>query len=190
MEAFSCMFKKATERGIFRGISLPNNGPTISHLLYVDDVILVGEWSKENVLNITRLLRCFYLVSGLHINFCKSKLMGVKVTLEEVSNLVNLMGCKPDVLPCSYLGLTIGANMNRISNWNSVLEAFDKRLSLWKAPVLSVGGRLTLLKAVMETLPTYFFSLFKAPYNIIDQLEAKRGNFFWVVTKIKGKFVG
>ncbi|KAM0052343.1 hypothetical protein Hdeb2414_s0007g00247151 [Helianthus debilis subsp. tardiflorus] len=67
--------------------------------------------------------------------------------------------------------------MNRINHWNSILDTFDKRLSIWKASTLSIRG-LALLKSVMETLPTYFFSLFKAPCKIIDQLKAKRRQFF------------
>ncbi|XP_076916560.1 putative mitochondrial protein AtMg01250 [Bidens hawaiensis] len=141
MEAFSCMLNKANDLNIFRGVSLSFNGPTVSHLLYADDAILVGEWSKNNVLNLSRLLRCFHLVSGLQINYSKSNLLGIKVNLDEISAYANLIGCNLGIIPCSYLGLPIGANMNRIANWNSVLDSFDKRLSLWKAFILSVGGR-------------------------------------------------
>ncbi|KAJ0495115.1 putative RNA-directed DNA polymerase [Helianthus annuus] len=179
MEGMVCMLNKAVENGIFKGFVCPNGGPIISHLLFADDALLLGEWSKENTINMARILRCFHLVSGLKINYSKSKLFGIGANEIEVLSFANSIGCDMGSLPCSYLGLVIGANMNRINHWAPVLDAFDKRLSLWKASVLSTGGRITLLKAVMETLPTYYFSLFKAPAYILAKLEAKRRNFFW-----------
>nr|GEZ52538.1 RNA-directed DNA polymerase, eukaryota, reverse transcriptase zinc-binding domain protein [Tanacetum cinerariifolium] len=54
-----------------------------------------------------------------------------------------------------------------------------KRLTSWKAKTLFYGGRLTLLKSVLGTLGTYFFSLFIAPKGVINYLEKLRRNFFW-----------
>lgn len=36
---------------------------------------------------------------------------------------------------------------------------------------LSFGGRVTLTKAVLGSLPLFFFSLFKAPKSVIELLE-------------------
>ncbi|KAJ0910635.1 putative RNA-directed DNA polymerase [Helianthus annuus] len=179
MEAFTKFLDKLVEDGLFKGFSCPNNGPSISHLLFADDALLLGEWSKSNVKNMSRFLRIFHLVSGLKINLAKSKLFGVGVQQDEVSRFAGLIGCRSGSLPTPYLGMIIGANMNKAAHWSVVLDAFDKRLSLWKKSVLSVGGRLTLLKSVMETLPTYFFSIFKAPVKIIEMMEARRRRFFW-----------
>ncbi|XP_076888771.1 secreted RxLR effector protein 78-like [Bidens hawaiensis] len=49
MEAFSCMFRRAAEAGIFKGIQTPNGGPILSHLLYADDAMIMGEWSLANL---------------------------------------------------------------------------------------------------------------------------------------------
>ena len=44
---------------------------------------------------------------------------------------------------------------------------------------LSFGGRLTLTKSVLGSPPLYFFSLFKAPSSIIDEIEKIRRRFLW-----------
>ncbi|GKA47992.1 RNA-directed DNA polymerase, eukaryota, reverse transcriptase zinc-binding domain protein [Tanacetum coccineum] len=44
---------------------------------------------------------------------------------------------------------------------------------------LSIGGSLTLIKSVLGSLGTYFFSLLKAPWVVIKYLEKLRRNFFW-----------
>lgn len=78
-----------------------------------------------------------------------------------------------------YLGIKVGANMNRIANWDPVVNTFKKRLSKWKANTLSIAGRLTLIKSVLDSLPTYYFSLFKAPMKVINILERLMRRFLW-----------
>ncbi|KAJ0871997.1 putative RNA-directed DNA polymerase [Helianthus annuus] len=171
MEAFTCIFRKASDVGVFEGIQLPNNGPKINHLLYADDAMILGEWSNFNFNNVKRMLRVFYLCPGLKININKSTLYGIGVDNEEVLNHAVMMGCKAGLLPFVYLGINVGANMNRVRNWDPMVEVFRNRLSKWKAQVLSIGGRVTLIKSVLQSLPNYYFSLYKAPRKVIMTLE-------------------
>ncbi|KAJ0834140.1 putative reverse transcriptase zinc-binding domain-containing protein [Helianthus annuus] len=69
--------------------------------------------------------------------------------------------------------------MNRISSWRPVVQVFEDRLSRWKASILSMGGRVTLIKSVLGSLPNYFFSLYKAPVGILYKLESMIRTFLW-----------
>ncbi|XP_071714281.1 uncharacterized protein [Rutidosis leptorrhynchoides] len=64
--------------------------------------------------------------------------------------------------------------MTKSVNWKPVLEKFEKRLSDLKARVLSFGGQLTLINSVLNSLPLYFFSLFRAPPSVLHKLECAR----------------
>ncbi|KAJ0479839.1 putative RNA-directed DNA polymerase [Helianthus annuus] len=165
--------------GLLKGIQTPNNGPVISHLFYADDALVLGEWDRVNVKNVARCLRIFYLCSGLRINLLKSNLYGLGVDSGSVSDLAKVIGCKSDSTPLTYLGIKVGSNMNRINNWANIIEIFDKRLSLWRAKTLSMGGRLTLINSVLESLPIYYLSLYKAPVGVLKVLEAKMRKFLW-----------
>ncbi|PWA72043.1 RNA-directed DNA polymerase, eukaryota, Reverse transcriptase zinc-binding domain protein [Artemisia annua] len=68
--------------------------------------------------------------------------------------------------------------MARCLNWNAVLLKFSSRLSSWKARLLSVGGRLTLIRSVLSNLPIYYMSLYPVPVAIRKKLEAMRNKFF------------
>ncbi|KAJ0443306.1 putative RNA-directed DNA polymerase [Helianthus annuus] len=179
MEAISGIMKRALVDGIFHGVKCNNTGMTLSHFLYADDVVFLGEWSETNAANLRRILRCFYLSSGLQVNFTKSRVYGVGVPEEELEALANTLRCRQGSFPFKYLGLYVGANMNLVKHWRPVIDIFKNRLSIWKAKKLSYGGRITLLKSVLSSLPTYFFSLYKAPIQVLDQLERMRRIFFW-----------
>nr|GEU34680.1 reverse transcriptase domain, reverse transcriptase zinc-binding domain protein [Tanacetum cinerariifolium] len=80
--------------------------------------------------------------------------------------------------PFTYLGLPIGANMNLTSSWQILIDRFQKRLSSWKANLLFIGGRLTLIKAVLGSLGIYYLSIFKAPETILNSMESHHSRFF------------
>lgn len=179
MEAFDSMLCKAVQLGLVSGIKLPNDGPVLSHLLYADDALVMGEWSNSNIKAVARILRVFHLCSGLKINFHKSNLFGVGSVECELESMATELKCKIGSVPFIYLGIKVGANMNRISNWDPVVGVIKNRLSKWKASALSIGGRITLIKSVLETLPTYYFSLFKAPLKVFSNIEAIIKRFLW-----------
>ncbi|KAK1415123.1 hypothetical protein QVD17_30894 [Tagetes erecta] len=95
------------------------------------------EWSPENARAITRFLRCFNILSGLKIKLGKSVLYGIGISDAEINESVAILNCNNDSLPFHYLGLQVGANMNRVRNWQVVVNFFDKRLTDWKARSLS-----------------------------------------------------
>ncbi|GKB46247.1 RNA-directed DNA polymerase, eukaryota, reverse transcriptase zinc-binding domain protein [Tanacetum coccineum] len=63
--------------------------------------------------------------------------------------MASLTGCSPGSLLFDYLGLPIGSSMNKVSRWNTLVDRFRAKLSSWKANLLSIGGRFTLLKTVL-----------------------------------------
>ncbi|GJX62302.1 hypothetical protein Tco_0295202 [Tanacetum coccineum] len=68
--------------------------------------------------------------------------------------------------------------MNRICEWDDIISKVSSRLSKWKLKTLSIGGRLTLLKSVLSSIPLYHMSIYKAPLGVLNKLEVIRRNFF------------
>lgn len=84
MEGLNIALKEATTKGIFQGNSIPRSNIQLSHLFYADDALFIREWSHQNIINLARLLKCFYVSSGLSVNFRKSKVFGIGVNSQEV----------------------------------------------------------------------------------------------------------
>nr|GEW09717.1 RNA-directed DNA polymerase, eukaryota [Tanacetum cinerariifolium] len=145
---------------------------TLSNLFYADDAIFIGEWSHDNMISIARLLQCFYMASGLNVNFHKSMLLGIDVTYHEVECMAPNVGCNAEKMSFNYHGVKVGENMSRIESWRELNSKVSNKLSSWKIKTSSVGGRLTLLKSVLGSLPTYYMSIYKAPQAVVKYLES------------------
>nr|GEV23567.1 RNA-directed DNA polymerase, eukaryota [Tanacetum cinerariifolium] len=162
------------------GISL-NDSFMISHLFYADGVIFIGEWNNNNIKTLLSVLRCFYLASGLKINLHKSKLMEIGVSSNVVAAAASLIGYSILTTPFNYLDVKIDSNMSRITPWDDVISKVSSGLSKWKLKLLSIGGRLSLLKSVLTSIPLYHMSIFKVPIGVLNHLESIRRNFFYGV---------
>nr|KAJ0222698.1 hypothetical protein LSAT_V11C200080000 [Lactuca sativa] len=153
------------------GVKIPNDGSSILHLFYTDDdALFVGDWTSSNFANLARI-KCFHAASGLKVNFHKSKVFDIGVSSNEVSSCARIIECEAASFPFKYLGVPVGAKMNLKQNCLPIIEKVQSKLSAWKAKHVSLGGRLTLVKSVIGSLPLFFFSLFMAPKFVIEHLE-------------------
>ncbi|GJR66845.1 RNA-directed DNA polymerase, eukaryota, reverse transcriptase zinc-binding domain protein [Tanacetum coccineum] len=103
----------------------------------------------------------------------------MEMGLDKVEQFASRMGCLAGNMPFTYLGMPVGCNMKRIKFWEVIEEKLTKRLGNWNAKTLSFGGRLTLVKSVLSSLPLYYFSLFRALMGVLKKLESMRQRFFW-----------
>lgn len=78
-----------------------------------------------------------------------------------------------------YLGVDL-ENMRSKSNiFKSIVEKVRNKLAGWKAPLLSQTGRTVLVKSVLQSIPIYTLSCYKAHVMIIDELYKIRRDFWW-----------
>lgn len=56
LEGLNVPMNLACEKGLFSRIKVPNSDLMVSHLLYADDALFFGEWSKENTKTLVRIL--------------------------------------------------------------------------------------------------------------------------------------
>ncbi|GKE20143.1 RNA-directed DNA polymerase, eukaryota, reverse transcriptase zinc-binding domain protein [Tanacetum coccineum] len=162
-----------------KGVTVGNLSLNLSRFFFVDDVIILPEWDRNDLRQITRSLNSFYRASGLKINISKSNLFGVRVSDNELQAMAHVTGCQASTFPLTYLGLPIGKSMHYLPSWNILVNKFKLKLSTWKASLLSIDGRLTLIKSVLGSLGICYLSLFKAPESVINTLERHRARFFW-----------
>ena len=104
------------------------------------------------------------------------------VPVRDVHNfheLVEILGYRESALPLKYLSLPLGASFKDKSIWNPILEKMERRLAGWKRLYLSKGGKVTLIKSTLSSLPTYFLSLFPIPAKVAKRIEKLERDFLW-----------
>ncbi|GKD38865.1 RNA-directed DNA polymerase, eukaryota, partial [Tanacetum coccineum] len=177
MESLHLSFQRIVDAGLFKGIVL-DQSLCLSHMFYADDAIFIGQWNDGNISTLIHALNCFFHASGLRINLNKSKIMGVNVESAQVKQAATKLGCLVLNSPFYYLGSKVGGSMSRVQAWQEIVEKVKSRLSKWKMKTLSIGGRLTLLKSVLGSIPVFHMSLFKVPSKVLQNLESIRRHFF------------
>ncbi|RVW44650.1 Uridine-cytidine kinase C [Vitis vinifera] len=150
----------------------------ITHLLFADDTIVFCEAKKEALLYLGWILFWFEAASGLKINLDKSMVILVG-EVEGVLEMAAEIGCRVGQLPTVYLGLPLGAPNRASSAWDGVEERMRRRLALWKRQYLSKGGRITLIKSTLSSVPLYQMSVFRMPKSVARRIEKLQRNFLW-----------
>ena len=181
MEVLSRMLRKVEDEGLIQGFKAGSNAVDdlcISHLLYADDTILFCDADLDQLLYVRMALTCFEAVTRLRVNMAKSEIVLVG-EVQNISELADSLCCHISGLPLSYLGMPLGASYKAVAVWNPILEKLERRLSGWQKLYLSKGGRLTLLKSTLSSLPTYFLSLFTIPISVVRRIEKLQKDFLW-----------
>ena len=175
------MMDKAVTEGQLSGFSVgtfTGDHLQVSHLLFVDDTLVMCDVDIDQMLFLRLILSWFEIVSGLKINLDKSELVPVGV-VPNFEMLVDALGCKQGSLPMKYLGLPLGAKWKDRAVWNPIIEKVERRLARWKRLYLSKWERLTLIKSTLSNLPTYLLTLFPIPADIAYHIEQLQRNFLW-----------
>ncbi|RVX21349.1 putative mitochondrial protein [Vitis vinifera] len=181
MEALSQLLSCARNGGFISGFRVGGRGREglfVSHLLFADDTLIFCDANADQLRYLSWTFVWFKEISGLKVNLSKTEAIPVGEGIP-METLASVLGCKIGSLPTSYLGLPLGAPYKSTKVWDAVEERFRKRLSLWKRQYLSKGGRLTLLKSTLSSLPTYFLSLFVIPKRVCARLKKIQRDFLW-----------
>jgi hypothetical protein len=170
---------RAVSIGFFKPFVFKGSEVVVSHLQYADDTLFIGDACVENLWCIKAILRWFELMSGLKVNFSKSRLMGVG--LDDAFLLVasNFLNCKLGKIPFIYLGLPVGANHRKVVTWEPVIEILKNRLHSWKNRFVSLGGRVILINSVLAAIPLFYLSFLKIPLKVWKKMVSIQRNFLW-----------
>ncbi|KAL0305371.1 UNVERIFIED_CONTAM: hypothetical protein Scaly_2987700 [Sesamum calycinum] len=124
-------------------------------------------------------LREFASLSGLTVNPAKSQIILSKSVQQERQQIIAYLGFQEGFLPVKYLGVPLTASRLTIADCSPLINKVDARLAGWNHLNLSYAGRVQLIKSVLQSLHTYWASVFILPKGILNILEEKMRTFLW-----------
>ncbi|KAJ0075024.1 hypothetical protein Patl1_34399 [Pistacia atlantica] len=163
-EALSRLIQDAEDRGYIKGVPMGRSRMRISHLFYADDCLLFCKANQYEWNRLFKLLDTYEKSSGQRLNKEKTSIFFSKNTKDDVKQqIIQVAGVKFSHPYDRYLGLPTLIGRDRTRDFKHILERVRGKLSNWKMKYLSQAGKETLLKDVIQALPTYSMGVFKIP---------------------------
>lgn len=116
-----------------------------------------------------------FFVFSIYLIPCFSK----TVSNERIVCVASKWSCPVQSLPIHYLETPLGGKPSSEAFWDPMVNNIQRKLKKWKFSIISKGGRLTLLQALLNNRPTYMLAVFKAPMTVCKKIEKIFRQFLW-----------
>ncbi|XP_060965559.1 uncharacterized protein LOC133034485 [Cannabis sativa] len=179
-EGLSALLKNEESLGNLKGLSIARGAPSVSHLLFADDSLLFCQATYASCHAIQHVLDYYHRASGQLLNTDKTVMsFSPNVTSVNKDQFHHVLGMPICELHEKYLGLPSYAGKDKKELFSGIKDRIWKLMNQWHVKLFSIGGREVLLKAVVQSIPTYAMSCFSLPKKFCNQLESMMANFWW-----------
>ncbi|CAJ2662070.1 unnamed protein product [Trifolium pratense] len=182
-----CLAEEVLSRGISMLVSNGSldlikgskNSLVPSHCLYADDIMVFCNGKLSCIQALQNLFMRYANCSGQIINAVKSTIYSGGISQARLINIVNNIGFNVGSLPFIYLGVPIFKGKPKARYFYPIADKIKTKLSAWKASLLSIAGRVQLVKSVIQGMTIYSISVYSWPSSILKSIEAWIRNFIW-----------
>ncbi|XP_058766611.1 uncharacterized protein LOC131640218 [Vicia villosa] len=110
---------------------------------------------------------------GFRINGEKESILyGINLSDRYLEAASSFLSCEVGSLPFKFLGVRVGDNPRKLSMWKDRLTMLRKRLTVWRGKYLSMAGRVVLINSVLNAIPIYSLSFYKAPKKVLNEVRS------------------
>ncbi|XP_055802719.1 uncharacterized protein LOC129871761 [Solanum dulcamara] len=179
-EVLSRLMNNLHQHPQYHGFLMAKKGPQINHLSFADDIIIFSSGRSHTLKLIMETLHTYEHASGQLINRDKSNFMVPSNAFNStVRRIKKVTGFKQKNSPITYLGCPLYIGRQRIIYYSELIAKVVARIAGWQAKLISYGGRVTLIKHVIQALPIHLLSASSPPATTIKQIQSITANFFW-----------
>uniref|UniRef100_A0A803NYQ1 CCHC-type domain-containing protein n=1 Tax=Cannabis sativa TaxID=3483 RepID=A0A803NYQ1_CANSA len=179
-EGFSRLLQYEEQLGNLNGFAITRRATPISHLFFADDSLLFCQANEHSCMAIKRVLYTYHRASGQLLNpdksvmsFSPNTTLGMQLFFRRQLNM-SICECHE-----AYLGLPAFSGRNKKELFSGVKEKIWRLMQKWREQLFLAGGKEVLLKAVIQSIPTYAMSYFWLPITFCHQLASMMSNFWW-----------
>ncbi|XP_010474031.1 PREDICTED: uncharacterized protein LOC104753480 [Camelina sativa] len=174
------VMERRKTQGRLTGFSFNEVCPSIQHLLFADDSLLICRATKEECEEVLNCLHLYGKASGQKINFEKSAITFGSKTPDTVKVLIKqTLGISAEGGTGSYLGLPECFSGSKQALLAFIGDKLKKRLQGWHSKSLSLGGKEILLKSIAMALPVYAMSCFRLSKHLCRKITSSMCEYWW-----------
>lgn len=178
VDVLSNLLSRSLRNHHFSGLKFSRLCPTLSHMLFADDMILFLKVEAGECQHVLHIVQKFCEASGQMINFDKSSVQFSLNTPPAICNSIcSISGFQLSQSDSKYLGLPSFWGRSKAEAYEFLIERVLSKLQGWKQKLLSQAGKETLIKAVVQAIPAYVMACFVFPKNFCTKLNSYISNF-------------
>eukprot|EP00253_Pinus_taeda_P008165 PITA_08165 len=179
-EGLSRLLMEAKREGLIKGLEVAVN-LFISHLLFVDDILLFTNGSLNEVKELKVILDIFMKATGMQINFRKSHFIFEGFNRNERAQITSVIPFEAYTMeyPFKYLGFWLKPNSYKKQDWNWLVAKIEGKINHWSYKWLSRAGRLTLVNSVLHAMPVFWAALTWIPKGTLHKIKRICSRFLW-----------
>ena len=180
VEGLSDSINIAATNGVINGSKISATAPVITHLLFADDSFLFFKADAIEATAVKELLNVYEQQSGQSVNFQKSGVFfSSNVRLDKQRELIDILGVTKALEDSKYLGLPSLVGRSKKKVFGFIKDRVWQRIQGWKGKPISRGGKLVLIKNVVQSIPAYCMSCFMLPVSLCGEIERMINDFWW-----------
>ena len=157
IDVLNSVMRRATELGLLHRLTACHISSSVS--VYADDVVVFCHPDAHDLQAIRELLRVFGIASGLRTNLAKCTATPIHCDVEHLDTIRCDIACSVTSFPMPYLGVPLAVRKLHSSSLDPLIEKLAKKLSSWRASMLSLADRLSLVRHVFTAMPSHILSM-------------------------------
>lgn len=157
-------------------------------MFFADELMMFGEATEQQMVNVMRCMDMFSINSSLKINFNKSLIYcspntcaRTKRRIGEISGITVMENIS------KYLGIPILQKRVSKNTFGYILENMRKKLVSWKTESLSLAGRRVLTQSALATILVYSMQAMALPKGTCEEIDRTCRSFLWGDSREKKK---
>ncbi|CAM8943762.1 unnamed protein product [Rhodiola kirilowii] len=180
MESFSRLLQHHTSAGTIQSYFTKVGALQISHLLYADDILLFTNGSKRSIERLMSMVNSFCNWTGQALNNSKSSIfLPQDISTARRRTLLQTTGFTEGRFPTTYLGAPLFPGRVKIEYFQRLEDQSRARITGWMRNMLSLGGKITLVESVLNSMAAHVLACLSTPTAVIDRISSLLSNFIW-----------
>lgn len=163
-EVLSGLCNNALINGTLPGIRVSRGSPKLNHLLFADDTMFFCKTNQRSCETLSLIIRRYEEASDQTINLHKSSITSSRKTPQDIRERVKTeLGIQKEGGQGKYLGLPESFGRKKKDLFTMIVDRIRQRSFKYSSRMLSSAGKITMIKSVLASIPTYAMSCFKFP---------------------------